>query len=114
MTDSLTPRDLQRMEAWVEMNEPKDREALDKRIDTNKYFPKTLKSFLKKEMGKNYVQHEHRKEAEKRMELKGTTILSTWKITEFNWRPNREMKAAMKSIAIRDEKGRFKSWFILK
>ena len=113
MTDSLTPGDLQRMEAWVSSDmKSKDKESLIKSIDKNRYFPSSLKNFLKKEMGKKLPSERGRKAAEKKAQEKGID-LGKFKVTEFKWRPSKEMKAAMDSVAIRDSKGRFKTWFRL-
>lgn len=113
MTDSLTPGDLQRIEAVVMLDKPKDKDSLRKAIDKNKYFPKTLKDFLKKNFGKNLPEQTERKQAESYALGKGWKIPDAFKVTTFGWKHS-TWKEAVKAVSIRDEKGRFKGWFRFK
>ena len=89
MTDSLTSSDISRLETWVNTDNPKTKEELDKKIKKLKG-PKTLKDFLLERMEPKLPHARARKQAEAYAAFKGFNI-DKFKVTEFDWRSSRRI-----------------------
>ena len=107
MTDSLTPNDMNRFEATLNMDKIDNKDTLNKTIDKQKNFPTSLKTFLKKELGKKIEQKDLRFQVSGLLSLKGKKLFDVDKVTKSLW-------SGKEAFFVRDVKGRFRTWGLFK